>query len=292
MPELPEVETIVRGLAKVIVGQKIISLKTTALKGDKIIIEDIKTSSNLPSIVGGVKKKFISAVIGSTIKGINRRGKSIIIELSGGHSLIVHLKMTGQLIYTDSSDKVIKHTHLIFNLSDGKELRYVDVRRFGYIKIFPSENIFLEHPLDTLGHEPIEIKIGELRELLSNHKIRMKSFLLNQSFMSGIGNIYADEILHRSHMHPLKISSNLSGKETAKLHKMIKEVLREAIEHRGSTIRDYVTSTGEAGDFQKMHRVYNKEGKPCRCCQGKIIKIRAGGRSTFFCPACQPIDDK
>lgn len=270
MPELPEVETIVQGLRERIVGSKIVRIKI-----------------NLPKIIRGNEEKFVSIVEGASIKEVGRRGKVIILGLSNGMSILVHLKLSGQLLCTLPEKPAIKHTHLVFNLSGGEELRYIDLRQFGYFLLTESSEIFHLPQLSTLGPEPLEVSLDEFQRLISKRKTRIKSLLLNQSFLAGIGNIYADEILHLSGIHPLRPVHTLSTLEVKKLYQAIREVLTEAIKYRGSSVSDYLDLAGQEGSYQRFHRVYQRQEEPCRTCQTKIARLKIGNRSSHFCPNCQ-----
>ncbi len=267
MPELPEVETIVRGLQKQIAGKKIVGVRVI-----------------LPKIIRGEERDFITPVSGYTIQKVWRRGKMIVIDLAEGRSLLVHLKMTGQLVFSSAEAAVTKHTHLILELSDGQQLRYLDMRQFGY---FCLADASLVAGLTPSGAEPLDISGDEFKILMQSRRARIKSLLLNQSFIAGIGNIYADEILHRAGIHPLQHTHTLSETQIAKIYQAMQEVLRQAIEQRGSSISDFVDSSGQKGNYQRYHRVYQRQGQPCFTCREKITRIKIGGRSSHFCPNCQ-----
>ena len=270
MPELPEIETIVRGLQQQIVGQKIVRVKV-----------------NLAKIVRGDKERFASLIEGASIFEVRRQGKIIILGLSNGMSILVHLKLTGQLHCTLPEKPAIKHTHLVFDLSGGEELRYVDLRQFGYFLLTKTSEISHLPQLSALGPDPLKISLDEFKGLISKRSGRIKSLLLNQSFLAGIGNIYADEILHLSGIHPLQPAHLLSEPKIKRLHQAIREVLTRAIEYRGSSVSDYLDSNGQEGSYQRFHRVYRREGKPCLACQAKIARLKIGNRSSYFCPNCQ-----
>lgn len=267
MPELPEVETIIRGLQQQLVGLKIVRIRV-----------------NLPKVI---RRGDISLLKGAAIQGISRRGKIILITLSNKITILVHLKMSGQIIYTSSEKPATKHTHLIFELSDGNQLRYIDPRQFGYFLLIKNSELSQIRPLTTLGPDPLKISLDDFKERISKRKGRIKSLLLNQSFLAGIGNIYADEILHQAQIHPLKPAQNISVPQIERLYQASKEILTEAIERKGSSIRDYLDSSGQEGNYQKLHQAYQREGKPCLTCQTKIARLKIGGRSSYFCPNCQ-----
>ncbi|MFH0938389.1 MAG: DNA-formamidopyrimidine glycosylase family protein [Planctomycetota bacterium] len=209
MPELPEVETIVGGLRKQIVGKRIARARVI-----------------LSKIVKGNARDFITQISGSTIKKIWRRGKMIVIDLADGKNLLIHLKMSGQLIFCSSDAPMTKHTHLIFELSDSYQLRYLDMRQFGYLCLADDSMV---QKLIPSGAEPLEISRGEFKRMIPSRKTRIKSLLLDQSFLAGIGNIYADEILHKAGIHPQRHSHTLSAIQITKLYQAIQDVLRQAI---------------------------------------------------------------
>lgn len=258
MPELPEVETVVRSLAPHLIGRRIVEASFT---------------SRL--VTPGNRRKLAARVAGRTIVKLERRGKFILITLDEG-TLVVHLGMTGKLLL-DSA--VVQHTYGIFALDQGV-LHYEDPRQFGRIEWNPKR-------IAKLGPEPLEIGVEEFSQRLHARKSRVKALLLNQQFLAGVGNIYADEALFAAGIHPLAIASRLSAARAARLHQAIREVLTLAIEHRGSSISDYVDAAGERGNFQLLHNVYGREGEPCLKCGAPIRKIVAGGRGTHFCPNCQ-----
>lgn len=270
MPELPEVETIVRGLKQQIVGSQISSVKV-----------------NLPKIINLQPETFISLVEGVKIQEVNRRGKIILINLSNEMSLLVHLKISGQLIYSLPEKRLDKHTHLVFDLSDGGQLRYVDVRQFGYLLLVKNSELAQLRQLNTVGYDSLKISWDDFKRSISKRKGRIKSLLLNQSFLAGIGNIYADEILHRARIHPLTLVQNLNTSRLKLLYQTIKEVLTQAIQYRGSSVADYLDLNGQKGSYQLFHQVYQRKGKPCFTCQNKIESLKINGRSSYFCPHCQ-----
>lgn len=271
MPELPEVETIVNGLQGQIVGKKIVGVRVI-----------------LPKIIRGKERDFITLIPETPIQMVRRRGKMMVIDLAGGRSILVHLKLTGQLVFSSSDAPVAKHTHLILELSDGYQLRYLDMRQFGYLCL---TDVSMVQKLTPSGAEPLEILGDEFKKLLPSRKARIKPFLLNQSFIAGIGNIYADEILHRAGIHPLQLTHTLSETQIIRLYQSMQQVLRQAIEHRGSSISDYVDSNDQKGNYQRYHQVYQREGQPCLTCREKIARIKIGGRSSYFCPNCQNVGD-
>jgi formamidopyrimidine-DNA glycosylase len=232
---------------------------------------------------------------GTRIRDVTRLGKFISIdlvprgpatELAEPFHLIIHLGMTGQLTTRLSGDPVRPHTHVFFALDDGRELRYTDIRRFGRILLVPQSRIALFR--DRLGAEPLEITLEEFFTRFGSRRARVKALLLDQGVLRGVGNIYADESLFRARIHPARIASNLTPTQLTALHQSVREILTAAIRLRGSSISDYVDSDGNRGEFQLRHRVYQREGKPCTRCREKIRRVIVAGRSSHFCPRCQP----
>lgn len=226
-------------------------------------------------VTPGNRKKLAARLAGRSIESVTRRGKFIVIALDAG-TLAVHLGMTGKLLINGSAGD---HTHGIFTLDDGV-LLYDDPRQFGRIEWNPAR-------VARLGPEPLEIGCEEFRARLRKRNSRVKPLLLNQMFLAGLGNIYVDEALFASGIHPLAIASRLNASRAARLHQAIREVLSLAIEHRGSSISDYVDADGKRGEFQLLHQVYGREGEACVTCGSPIRKIVVGQRGTHFCPRCQ-----
>lgn len=265
MPELPEVETIKRELERVVLGKKIIGV---VIKNPAVIKEPKPES-------------FIKGLKGAAIKNILRKGKLLILELSSGKSLAIHLKMTGQLVYPGNA----KDSRVSFQLSDGKLLDFNDRRLFGELRLIDDWHSLKF--VQRLGPEPFEISAGKFKEMLSNKKTKIKPLLMDQTFVSGIGNLYAAEALFRAKIYPERSASGLSGQEKASLFKEIKNTLSEAIQHKGSSIDQYVQVSGKQGGYVKYHKVYGREGKPCFVCKAPIQRTALGGRGTYFCPRCQ-----
>ena len=269
MPELPEVETICRDLQKNLPGLKIIDI----IINDKRILKTIQ------------RPAFIRKVAGKTIDLISRRGKMIVIVLKEGGNLLAHLGMTGQLIYGEKL--ALKETKVIFSLSDGRSLNYNDQRLFGRLSFV---NELSDDPLlKGIGPEPFEDAFNEnwIKSYAKRHQIPIKTLLLSQSFLAGIGNIYASEILFDAGINPQKPSSRLSSNEINALRASTIRVLKEAIQYRGTSMRNYRDSNGEKGHFINRIKVYNKEHEPCPVCAREIKRIVQSGRSTFFCQSCQ-----
>jgi len=293
MPELPEVETIKNQLAEKIIGKK---------------IEKVKIF--LPKMVKTPLNAFKRAILNSVINNIQRRAKLIIVDLSCGYSLLIHLKMTGQLITrrkqkTANSKQQNKHTHLIFYLNDGNQLLFNDLRQFGYIKLLKTSEA--EKLLEKeYGPEPLEnnftIKafknilmrkpMGKRKSFSKNPSFRptgrkIKQFLMDQKNIAGIGNLYADEILFFAGVMPTRKISTLTGKEIEKILAGIKKILKEAIEYRGSSVDNYLDARGKTGKYHLRLKVYGRKSQPCKKCKAKIQKIKLAGRGTHFCPKCQ-----
>ena len=277
MPELPEVETVVRGLRESLPGRTIVDVRF----GKTDFVEDPATiAEHLP---------------GMRISEVTRLGKFICIGLAAAvpadHSgerfrLIVHLGMTGQLTLLGSSEAVAPHTHGFFALDDGRELRYTDIRRFGRILLMPESG--LREFDGSLGKEPLEISEEDFCRCFKSRQARLKALLLDQKLLRGVGNIYADESLFRAGLHPARIAARLTGKQLSALYRSLREVLEEAIRFRGSSVSDYVDSEGRRGAFQLRHQVYQRHGEPCFRCKAKIKRVIVAGRSSHYCPHCQP----
>ena len=272
MPELPEVETIVRGLQKVLPGRRIVEVRF----GKTDFIEDpAALEKQLP---------------GSRIFGVRRYGKFLVFDLessgaSGKPALLIHLGMTGQLITCPPDTSVTPHTHAFFALDDGRELRYRDPRRFGSMRMAAQGD---GNPLGSLGLDPLEATESEFVAQLRGRRARMKALLLDQRVLRGMGNIYTDESLWRSRIHPKRLASSMKEPDLRRLYAAVQAILKEAIRLRGSSISDYVDCSGERGEFQLRHRVYDREGKKCVRCEAAIRRVIVAGRSSYFCPHCQP----
>ena len=272
MPELPEVETVKRDLAKSVLGQRIDAVRIL----DARVIRDIAPD------------QFKSRLKGRTIQDISRRGKAIICSLDQGYYLIVQLMMTGQLVYLKAlPDVLLKETKVIFTLSNGSHLIYNDQRLFGRLSLIQNLNDFKHFSL--LGPEPFDqtFNPGYIRETFKRKSVAVKSVLLDHTFVAGIGNIYASEILFRSQVDPRRRALSLKMAEINRLHQITIEVLNEAIKWRGSSMRNYRDGQGQKGRFNERIKVYAREDEPCEACKKPITRIVQGGRSTFFCKKCQ-----
>jgi len=265
MPELPEVETIKKELEKTVLGKKIV----------EVVI-------NNPKVIKEPKKEdFIKQIKGTIIKNILRKGKLLILELSSGKSLTIHLKLTGQLIYPGDAQK----SRVSFKFSDGKFLDFRDQRLLGELRLIDDWQKL--NFIKELGPEPFDLTEEEFKARLANKKTKIKPLLMDQTFISGVGNLYAVEALFRAKIHPQRPASSLSDKEKEILFKEIKQTLEEAIKYKGSSVDQYVQLSGQPGDYVKYHKVYNREGKPCFVCKTPIKRIDLAGRGTYFCPKCQ-----
>ncbi len=285
MPELPEVETIARGLDR-------------RVKGD--VIESVWLGSK-PEPLKSPAAEIAETLEGKKITGVRRVGKHIVVDLEvrrrlASHSKkakksapsktdedhaqwIVHLGMTGRMLVCNPDEEVAKHTHAIAKLASGRELRFVDPRRFGRLSV--------THGFEAAGSEPLEVELEKFVKLFQGRKTPIKSALLNQKLLSGVGNIYADESLFRSGIRPKRRASSLGKEDLRRLYLALQEVLKEAIKLGGSSVSDYVDSDGEEGFFQLQHRVYGRESEPCLVCKTPIKRVVIGGRSSHYCPKCQ-----
>jgi formamidopyrimidine-DNA glycosylase len=284
MPELPEVETIARGLAQRVVGDVIESVwlgsKPEPLKSPAIEIARTLEGARIAAVRRMGKHIVVDLEPSRRAKKPNHRHKKL--STSAKAQWIVHLGMTGQLLVCKADTEVAKHTHAIARLASGRELRFVDPRRFGRLAVVTSDNGFA-----TAGIEPLEIGLEDFASLFRKRKTPIKSALLNQKLLRGVGNIYADESLTRAAVRPRRRASSLARQELERLYEAVKQVLREAIAAGGSSISDYVDSNGDPGEFQMQHRVYGREGEPCLACRTPIKRVVIAGRSSHYCPKCQ-----
>jgi formamidopyrimidine-DNA glycosylase len=280
MPELPEVETIARGLHKRVAGDMIQSVWL----GEK------------PEPLKSPPTEIVSVLERSRIVRVRRIGKHIVFDLQQPPAKktgrerrgqwVVHLGMTGRMQVTTPEVEIARHTHAIVRLASGREVRFVDPRRFGRLAVTRCEQSTPDG-FSAPGDEPLESQADRFVELFSGRKTPIKSALLNQSLLSGVGNIYADESLFRAGIRPGRRAASLNRAQLRALHHAVQEVLREAIALGGSSINDYVDADGEEGFFQLQHRVYGREGEPCLVCQTPVKRIVIAGRSSHYCPRCQ-----
>ena len=273
MPELPEVETIVADLRPHLVGRAIVSCDLL-----------------FPTIVRHPEPElFVDSVAGMRIESVGRRGKFILIGLDRELLLVVHLGMTGQLRLVDPATPLENHTHVVFRLDDGRNLRYRDPRRFGRLLLGTERDLLASKTMPRLGPEPIDpgFAADELYRRLHKRRTSLKAVLLDQSAIAGVGNIYADESLHRARLRPDRIAGTVSRKSATRLHESLRESLRMAIENRGSSVDTYRDAWGEVGGQPEKLLVYGRAGEPCFTCGRPLSLIRIAGRSSVFCRRCQ-----
>ena len=276
MPELPEVETVCRDLQASVVGQTIVKVAPC----DPMVLVDL------------TPRQFARRLTGRKVLDVRRWGKVLIIELSGNVCLLVHLRMSGRLYPVPEGESLPDHTRAAFALSDGRKLLFVNPRRLGRLETADCECLGQAKLLRKMGIDALSDELDEqkLRAMLRPHSIALKQWLLDQTHIAGIGNIYASEILHRARLHPDTPANSLPPGTIHRLLSTMQRVLREAIKWRGTTVSDYVTGRGVPGEFQKKLRVYGRAGRRCRRrgCPGIIVRTTHAGRSTYFCPHCQP----
>ena len=271
MPELPEVETVRRGLEKLILGKKISNID---IRYSKMIKTDLD--------------EFKRVLPGQVVKSMGRRGKYLLFYLSD-KVLISHLRMEGKYFYYPDQVPERKHAHLFLRFEDGGTLVYEDVRKFGTMELLVPELLEAYFLSKKLGPEPTEqdFDLPTFQKDLQRSKKTIKSHLLDQTLVVGLGNIYVDEVLWRAKIHPSRLSNSLTAQEARKVHDETIKVLGQAVEKGGSTIRTYTNAFGEDGTMQEFHQVYDKAGKKCSRCGSIIEKFQLGGRGTHFCPKCQ-----
>ena len=276
MPELPEVETLARGLQREVAGRRVLSVE---LGKTDFMDNPAEIERELP---------------GTQIRGVERYGKFMLLRLKRSRetegspqeaALLVHLGMTGTMMPRPASEPRAKHTHLVALLDDGRELRYIDPRRFGRIALLAGEK--LQEELQRFGADPLKISLDEFERRVRGRRARIKAMLLDQGILRGVGNIYADESLWKARIHPARIGARLSVEEAGSLHRALQQILEKAIVLRGSSISDFLDAEGEPGEYQLHHKAYGREGKACYRCKTPIRRIVVAGRSSFFCPNCQ-----
>jgi len=289
MPELPEVETTIYDLQKKVLGRTFVSIWTDFGKM-------IKRPKNF--------EKFKKVLKGKKIDGIRRRGKNILFNLSDGKTLLVHQKLTGHLLFGKwikkdgrwmappgfLAEKVNTYIHLLFTLDNGQMLALSDLRKFAKIELWEKKELENSKGMKSLGPEPLERSFTFekfKKALLKRKKGKIKQVLMDQNVIAGIGNIYSDEILWKAKIHPFKKVLRLKEKELKKIYKALQEILREAIKLRGESISDFRRISGKKGEFDKLRKVYRREGEKCSRCGTIIKKVKLGGRSAHFCPKCQ-----
>ncbi|HLJ08819.1 MAG TPA: bifunctional DNA-formamidopyrimidine glycosylase/DNA-(apurinic or apyrimidinic site) lyase [Acidimicrobiia bacterium] len=273
MPELPEVEVVRRGLEREVAGREV----TAA------VVTGVRTVRRQPP------EELVARLRGARLGPAGRIGKFLAVPLDdGAETLVIHLRMSGQLLLTSPSWPRSRHTHAVLSLSDGRELRFVDPRTFGELFVAPSPVEALAH----LGPDPLSGRwsAAALGRALAGRSARLKPLLMDQRFVAGIGNIYSDEALFEARLRFDRPAGSLSAEEVGRLHRAVRTTLREAVRLRGSSLSDgqYVDLFGAPGGYQSRHRVYGREGQPCPRCGGPVRRLAVGGRSTFFCETCQP----
>ncbi|UCD85569.1 MAG: bifunctional DNA-formamidopyrimidine glycosylase/DNA-(apurinic or apyrimidinic site) lyase [Deltaproteobacteria bacterium] len=278
MPELPEVETIKRDLGPLVTGKRILEVRILPDPGG------LRALRRYPS-----RQRFNRRLRGAVIRELKRRAKYLLFHLITGDTLIIHLGMSGQLLYRKQTDGLDRFTRILFRLDGGYELRFIDPRKFGETYLYSENSGDTEVELSVLGPEPLSrsFTAASLRGILRERKRPIKSLLMDQRLISGIGNIYSDEILFAAGLHPLRPASTLRDREIRDLHEAIRSVLARAIRLRGTSVSDYRNGFGNSGGFQKRLMVYQRGGEKCRRCQGIIMSIKIQGRTSYFCPRCQ-----
>jgi formamidopyrimidine-DNA glycosylase len=273
MPELPEVETIVADLRPHLVGRTI-----------------VRCDLRFPSIVRHPEpEQFVDSIVGLKIEALRRRGKYILANLEGGPQLVIHLGMSGQLRLVGAETPLADHTHVILELDDGRQLRYRDPRRFGRMLLGTEASLIESRKMPRLGPEPIDVDFGadDLYVRLRRRRAPLKAVLLDQTTIAGVGNIYADESLHRARLRPDRAAGSLSRMSVRRLHEALREALLIAIRNRGSSVDSYRDAWGEVGSQQEQLQVYGRAGEPCYRCGRPLALVRIAGRSSVFCRRCQ-----
>ena len=275
MPELPEVETVRRGLTRLVQGATIAHVEV-----------------RYPKMVTPDADVFTAELISRKIERIDRRGKYLLFRFSGDLTMVSHLRMEGKYDVQPEGSPVSKHTHVIFHLTDNRELRYTDTRKFGRMQLVPTgEETTLAPSLGKLGPEPTAetLTLAYMIKIFGkSHKV-VKPFLLDQTRIAGLGNIYADEVLWLSKINPLTPVDTLTPSQLSELRQNIIDEMALAIGEHGTTVHSFSTAFGEAGQFQNQLHVYGREGEPCERCGTKLVKIKVAQRGTHFCPHCQPL---
>lgn len=269
---MPEVETVRRGLIEQVLNKKITNV-------------DIRYQN----LITGDVDEFVETVTGATISKIGRRAKFLLIELDNGYTIISHLRMEGKYRVSSDPNAIDKHSHAIFTLDDGQMLIYNDVRKFGRMQLWPTDRLSENKSLKKLGPEPLapDFTFENIKPRIMRHRKDIKTVLLDQSVMGGLGNIYVDEVLWQAKIHPETKSDHLTDEEIKDIIKCSNTEIDKAIKSGGSTIRTYLDANGHKGNMQDHLKVYGKEGQPCPRCGTEIVKIKVGGRGTHFCPKCQ-----
>lgn len=277
MPELPEVETIRRELEREVVGKRIKGVEVTGLRSVRR---------------HATKKAFTSRLDGAKINSVERKGKYLILKLDTEDLLVIHLGMSGQLLRAAGKDALDKHTHVVITFTQGGQLRFVDPRTFGEMFVTTPDELNGEVPeIASLGVDPVEEPMSwqTFGHLLLRHPMKLKAFLMDQSILAGLGNIYSDEILFAAGLRYDRQSDSLSTQEMRRLYRSLVEILHDAIKYGGSSLADqpYLSLQGKPGEYQEHHKVYDREKQACRRCRAPIVKAKFQGRSTYFCEQCQ-----
>ncbi|MFH1914048.1 MAG: bifunctional DNA-formamidopyrimidine glycosylase/DNA-(apurinic or apyrimidinic site) lyase [Pseudomonadota bacterium] len=270
MPELPEVEVIARGLCATLVGRVVSCVEPV----------DCTRLSEAASTL-------VPKVLGAVVVGVRRRAKVLLVDLSGGAVMAFHLKMTGRVVHGPMRP-VERHDRTRFILDDGSLLCFADMRRFGYVRAFGPGELADWDFLRRVGPEPLETDAAILAERVLPRAGRIKALLLDQAVVAGVGNIYADESLYRAGIHPETRGNRLGQTRAQHLFAHLQDVLHQAIAENGSSIRDYVNASGDAGAFQNSFAVYGRQGLPCAACGTALSAVKVAGRTSTFCPRCQP----
>lgn len=291
MPELPEVETVKRGLGRLIVRKKFADV-----------------NHDTPKSFPNAEAEVEAFLLGAVVTEVRRRGKAIITDLDSDYSLVTHLKMTGQLVYRDPQDAANDYgaghptasligelpdrsTRVVFDFTDQTKLFFNDQRKFGWIKLLPTAEVPNMPFMQKLGPEPLEDgwRVEDfITRIRPRKRSKIKAAILDQSVVAGVGNIYADESLFVARIHPETLVSQLTDEQLADLHAAIRQVMQKSIDEGGSSSRNYVDAKGERGNYLDYAWVYGRTGQPCRVCGAPIAKIRVAGRGTHYCPICQP----
>ena len=278
MPEMPEVESVVA-----LIRERI--ERKTIVKIDLIKTDVIK----YPQAVD-----YVRLLENQTIKKVQRKGKYIILEMDNKILAVIHLRMTGKLLFTSKNQELDKYACVVFHLNDENKLVYADIRRLGTLEAVTKDELPRIKGLYTIGAEPLsdEFSVEYLTRILNHNKGKIKPFLLNQKYIAGLGNIYVDESLAISKIHPARVASSLTEDEIKSLYKAINKAIGEAIADGGTSFRDYRNALGEKGSHQDNLYVYNRKGKPCKFCQTAIVKTILNGRGTYYCPTCQKLEHR
>lgn len=269
MPELPEVETVVRTIRPALIGRQMVEVQLSRKR--------LRRSGSM---------RWSRKLVGQPIGAIERRGKWIIVTLKNG-GLLIHLGMTGQLTVVSRDRPVSPHTHVRINLDDNRQLRFRDERRFGSFCYYPAMDDLTRYLDKKLGPEPFHLQSKDWRDRLHRTRRSIKAALLDQAIVAGVGNIYADESLFEARIHPTQPANVIDAESADRLRRALARVMTKAVEYRGSSIRNYLDGNGDRGQYQQEFRVYGRFGDPCTKCRTPIERIRLAGRSTHFCPKCQ-----